>query len=117
MIAISGGRYDYLGDQARFYNLIVVPAAMAMMAERLAELPYAADVAAETKAVIEHLEAAREQAAKLGEVWTAVEWWDSGDGRGQIDVHEALAKYRDEGVDDGPRPVPAGMADQAQAPT
>ncbi|MEU7831374.1 MULTISPECIES: hypothetical protein [unclassified Nonomuraea] len=101
VIVISGGSYSYLGDQARFYNLVLVPEAMTRMADRLAGLSYAADVAAETKAVIEHLEAAREMAAKLGEVWTAVEWWDSGDGRGEIDVHEALAKYRGDNSSEG----------------
>lgn len=85
-----------LGDSATFHTLIYVPQAMVEMAKRLDEPPCAADAAADTRAVIEHLRAAIDQAAKLGQVWHAVERFDSGDGQGEIDVHEALAAYRGE---------------------
>lgn len=85
-----------LGDDAQFYNLVYIPSALIDMAARLAQLPYATDVAANTGAVIKHLQTAIDMAAKLGPCWYAVERWDRGDGQGEIDVHEALAEYRAE---------------------
>jgi hypothetical protein len=87
-----------LGDDAQFYDMVYIPSALTDMADRLTKLPYATDVAANTGAVIDHLRTAIDMAAKLGPVWHAVERFDSGDGQGEIDVHEALAAYRGEGT-------------------
>jgi hypothetical protein len=76
--------------------MVYIPSDLTDMADRLAKLPYAADAAADTRQIIDHLRAAIDQAAKLGDVWHAVERFDSGDGQGETDVLEALAAYRSE---------------------
>lgn len=83
-----------LGDRATFRSLIYIPDDLTRLAGRLMRLPYATDAAADTGAVINHLQTAIDKAAELGEVWRAVECFDRGDGQGEVDIHEALAAYR-----------------------
>ncbi|MFJ2110634.1 hypothetical protein ACIOEX_01675 [Streptomyces sp. NPDC087850] len=69
------------------------------MADRLAELGYAQDAAAETEELLVMLQQweirAQVRAKRLAGVWKAVEWWDSCDS-GENGVREALAAYRGE---------------------
>jgi len=83
-----------LGDRAEWRMLVYIPDDLVEMAERLMRLPYATDVAADTGVVVEHLRSAIDKAAKLADVWRAVERTDHGDGLGEIEIHEALAEYR-----------------------
>jgi hypothetical protein len=91
---LGGWAMSGLGNDARFYNMVYIPSTLVEMADRLEGLPYAADAAQETRKVIEHLNAAIDQAAALGDLWHAIERWLSGDGQGESDVHAALAEYR-----------------------
>ncbi|MFC3986477.1 hypothetical protein [Streptosporangium jomthongense] len=84
-----------LGQEAEWGDLIVIRDDLREMADRLAELPYAGAAAAETAAIIAQLEVANAHARRLAEVWHAVERHDHGDGQGEIDIHNALAAYRD----------------------
>ncbi|MER6575812.1 hypothetical protein [Nonomuraea sp. NPDC001023] len=76
---MSGGSYDYMGSRAGWCDFIHLPDTLTRMRDRLQELPYAAKAAADTQTVIDHLNAAIDQAAKLGPAWHAIEWWTSGD--------------------------------------
>ena len=81
---MSGGSYNYLcykeASQLGEYR-----DELEQMAERLADLGYAADAAAETYVILNALRrtaALWEAAHKSGliEVWRGIEWWDSGAG-------------------------------------
>lgn len=85
-----------LGDRAEWHMLVYIPDDLTEMADRLMRLPYATDAAADTGAVIEHLRSAIDKAARLANVWRAVERTDHGDGPGEVEIHEALAAYRAE---------------------
>lgn len=95
---MSGGRYDYLCYQRDLDDLISREQTLRAMADRLAALGYAEDAAKETEELLVLIRQwkvrAEVRAKRLAGVWKAVEWFDSGDGRGEIDVHEALVKYR-----------------------
>ncbi|MFC4006627.1 hypothetical protein ACFOY2_05305 [Nonomuraea purpurea] len=83
-----------LGDRAEFHMLVYIPEDLTAMADRLMHLSYATDAAADTGAVVEHLRSAIDKAARLADVWRAVERTDHGDGLGEVEIHEALAPYR-----------------------
>lgn len=87
---MSGGSYDYLFSGVR--ALESQRDALYRMAEQLEELPYASRAAEDTRRVISLMEAARELAEKLSEVWHDVEWWDSGD-YGEKTVKETCEEY------------------------
>lgn len=89
---MSGGSYDYLADRASAGILIPVDDNLLRMAERLEATPGAERAAADTRAVIAAVEGAQEAAARLYDVWRAVEWADSCDWS-EEDVAEAVAKY------------------------
>lgn len=93
---MSGGSFNYLcrKDSSDFVGYL---GDLKEMAEFLAALSDAEDVAAETMCMIEELKAAGLRAQvhieRLKAVWRAVEWWQSSDG-GEHQVREAIAVYR-----------------------
>lgn len=97
---MSGGRYDFLCYERDLDDLVNREHTLREMSDRLAALGYAEDAAKETEellVLIRQWKVRTEVRAKrLADIWRAVEWWDSGDGRGEIDVHEALAAYRND---------------------
>jgi hypothetical protein len=96
---MSGGSYNYLGviciDDLE--ELLGKESELREMADRLAGLGYAEDAARETEELLVLLRQWRIRAEvrvkRLGDVWHAVEWWDSND-YSEDRVKEALAKYR-----------------------
>ena len=93
---MSGGSYNYL-FMRDISRLLDDPSDLDMMAKRLAGLGYAKDAAIETARALEWLRWVDVHwtvvTERLGEVWRAVEWWDSGDS-GEEAVEHALAEYR-----------------------
>lgn len=97
---MSGGSYNYLcwhhdGLAAQHDDV-------ANMAYRLEGLGYAAEPAADTRRVLELLDQANKTvqeaekvAARLTDVWHAIEWWDSCDW-GEDQAREAIAAYQGE---------------------
>lgn len=94
---MSGGSYNYLCWAGDLADINQRRAALREMADRLAGLGYAQDAAAETEELLVLLQQwevrAQVRIKRLGEVWKAVEWWDSY-GAGEDGVRVALAAYR-----------------------
>lgn len=88
---MSGGSYNYLCYQTD--DLTRHRSDLQQMAERLGGLDWATGAAAATRNVIRLLDQAEAAAEKLGDVWKAVEWWDSADW-GEDQVREAVAAYQ-----------------------
>lgn len=85
-----------LGDRADFGSLVYIPDDLVKMADRLMRLPHATDAAADTGSVVKHLRSAIDQAARLANVFRAVERFDHGQWPDESEIHEALAAYRNE---------------------
>jgi hypothetical protein len=88
---VSGGSYNYLCFHTD--NLTEHLGDLEEMSKRLDGLPWASDAAADTRRVLALLEQAFQVAQGLGEVWRAVEWWDSADW-GEEQVREETDRYR-----------------------
>lgn len=119
---MSGGSYNYLCWARDLEDLNGKRDTLREMADRLAGLGYAQDAAAETEELLVMLQQwevrATVRAARLAEVWKAVEWWDSCDS-GEDDVRGALAAYRGEPgqAEINPRARRAyGMTNEQQIP-
>lgn len=103
---MSGGSYNYLGciSYDDLGELLAKESDLREMADRLAGLGYARDAARETEELLTMLRQWKTRAEvrvkRLHGVWHAVEWWDSCDW-GEDRVHEALAKYREDGAGRG----------------
>jgi len=88
---MSGGSYDYLFT--RVHALDDQRTMLENMAVRLEGLPYAAEVAEQTRRVLRLVDVANALADSLTDVWRAVEWWDSGDSGEPAVIRECEA-YR-----------------------
>lgn len=94
---MSGGSYDYLcvKDADELFHM---EEQLQRMAARLAGLGYAEDAAMETEDVLAAVRQARvrlnARISRLGRVWRAVEWWDSGD-YAEDQVRTAVEEYRE----------------------
>jgi len=93
---MSGGSWDYLYCKD-VDELVQRDEMLQGMADRLAGLGYADDVARETQELVLILRQfknhARVIADRLSPIWRAVEWWDSSD-TVEEDFKTALAAYR-----------------------
>lgn len=94
---MSGGSYDYLCYK-EVNQLMEYQEILEQMAGDLAELGYAADVAAETWDIIYTLRAfqTRMQVAlkRMEPIWHAKEWWQSSD-YGEEQFKQVLEEYRE----------------------
>lgn len=94
---MSGGSYNYLYSVCDLEDLQNRQFDLKAMADRLAELGYAQDAAAETEELLTLLRQWQNRlsvrVSRLEDLWKAVEWWDSADG-GEDAVRTALATYR-----------------------
>lgn len=94
---MSGGSYNYLYSSWDLEMLFKRLPDLENMAQRLAGLGYARDVAMETESLLLTLRQAdvaiMARVERLKDVWHDVEWWDSMDG-GEDDVKAAIEKYR-----------------------
>ena len=94
---MSGGSYDYLCFKD-FPEICEKPHDINDMRDRLTQLGYL-DVAKETESVNLIIDSFRvrieARLKRLGEVWKAIEWYDSNDW-GIEEVEEAIKKYREE---------------------
>ncbi|MFF8299576.1 hypothetical protein ACF07M_30010 [Streptomyces globisporus] len=101
---MSGGSYNYLYAAADLEDINGKRHTLREMADRLAELGYAQDAAAETEELLVMLQQweirAQVRSKRLAGVWKAIEWWDSCDSS-EDDVKEALTKYRGDHDDTG----------------
>lgn len=95
---MSGGSYEYL-QSMELDDFIRTEEQLLRMRDRLSGLGYAEDAALETERLIQMLRQAKVRLSvkieRLGPVWKAVEWWDSGDS-GEDQVKSALKEYRGE---------------------
>jgi hypothetical protein len=93
---MSGGSYNYLFTKD-VEDIFYQEEELQRMADRLAELGYASDAAAETMEVLlemrRFMNRLQTRLRALSDVWHAVEWWDSGDG-GEDGLKRALSEYR-----------------------
>lgn len=93
---MSGGSYNYLSSKDS-QDLLTAQSDIEAMAQRLAGLGYATDAARETEELLliirQSLIRIDTRAERLGKIWHAVEWWDSGDSD-ENNVKDALDKYR-----------------------
>ncbi|MEI5032392.1 hypothetical protein RB201_04125 [Streptomyces sp. S1A(2023)] len=94
---MSGGSYNYLCYVSDLEDINGKRHTLREMADRLAELGYAQDAAAETEELLVMLQQweirAQVRAKRLADVWKAIEWWDSCDSSEDA-VKAALTKYR-----------------------
>ena len=95
---MSGGSFNYLcyRDASQLLSG-ESDGELQAMADKLAELEYAADASKETRELILVLRQTKDRVenyiSRLRDIWHAVEWWESGDSS-EDDVKENLAKYR-----------------------
>lgn len=98
---MSGGSHNYLysTDVSEVFARL---GDIDGMARRMDVLGYAGDAASETRELLRIAEQFQLRIhaylSRLGPVWKAVEWWDSGDSS-EEEVKDALADYRKEGAD------------------
>ncbi|MER5882706.1 hypothetical protein ABT160_02640 [Streptomyces sp. NPDC001941] len=96
---MSGGSFSLLYLARDLEELVKRRSDLADMAETLARLGYADDVARETQQLLALLDAweaeAEARVKALRGVWKAVEWWHSDDWN-EGHVHDALTGYRDQ---------------------
>ncbi len=90
---MSGGSYNYL--YCHVDGLDGRRGDIRRMAERLEDLGYAPEVAADTRKVLALLDEAEAVAGRLEDVWHDVEWWDSGD-YGEDTVRKTITAYQGE---------------------
>jgi hypothetical protein len=107
---MSGGSYNYLSSQA--YRGDINQSDLRDMAERLEGFAPGTVAAAATRALLEAILHIESSSYELGDVWQAVEWWDSGDW-GEDQAREAIATYEAEhggpSAGDGPTPDADGL--------
>ena len=88
---MSGGSYEYLSLKD-LDEVCCMEDQLLSMHARLLQLG-AVDAAAETMALINHINESHAMIDKLQGVWKSVEWMDSGDW-GMKSVESALSRYR-----------------------
>lgn len=95
---MSGGSFNYLCTKEVGTLLVDGLDDVQRMAEELAELGYADDVAEDTQALIRSIQgtelALNLLIARLSPVWREMEWWQSGD-VGEDNLKRALERYRE----------------------
>jgi hypothetical protein len=93
---MSGGYYEYLCNKS-VDELLNHDSLLQRMADDLAELGYADDAARETMDVLLEVRRFRNRMEarlnRIGDVWHAMEWWQSLDSSEEC-LKEELTKYR-----------------------
>ena len=94
---MSGGSFNYLCHAIDLEELLHRQGDLEQMADFLAELGYADDVATETRRMVTDLRRVsnrlEQEMEGLRGIWRSAEWWQSSD-TSEDDFKETLAKWR-----------------------